>query len=83
MELLLGAYVSVVTACNKSLVGLKGYVVHEAQTHHNDSVVLYDPQKKKFSRVSKCLLKLGDRYIWTLSRNVKGLKKVNRKLSVI
>lgn len=80
MRLLLGSIAKVVGSTNKSQIGLSGWVVHEAQSKNNHSLVLYNSETG-FKRVNHCLLKVDNSYIWTPSRENRLIKKMKTKLS--
>ena len=82
MELLLGSFVEVVLAKNKCHQTISGYVVHEAQSKNNNSIVVYT-KNKKFKRIDDCLLKINEKYLWSSSRENRLIKKIRLKLSTI
>ena len=80
MDTLLGSYVQVICAENPSQIGISGIVIYETDSRVNDSLVLLTENGCK--RIQNCLLKVNNKYVWTVFRTNK-LKALKRKYSII
>lgn len=77
---LLGSFARVVSASNRSMIGLEGLVIKENPLPSNNSILLLIKDKVKL--IDNAMILCNDKFVNLTNRNTKGLK-IGHKFTLI